>query len=130
MVEVLVAGEAHVLPPLPAWSLSLFAVAGVWWVGCFVGAVVARRLQTQRRLYWTGYGGAAALCGAALYPRGWEFSVWAVAVIGLSSTIWAFTRTGYLKVGGRLFTLSAADRRRDEQESGHEHSTERRRADS
>lgn len=119
VIDVLAAGEAaQTLPPLPAWSVTLFVAAGLWWFGFLVGAVCARALRTQRRLYWMGYGGVAVLCGAAMLPRGWGFSVWALGLVGMASVGWAFARTGYLKIGGRLFTLSAADRRRDEKESG------------
>lgn len=117
-MDVLAAGGAsHTLPPLPAWSTVVFAAAGLWWFGCLVGAICGRTLRIQRRLYWTGYGGVAALCAVAISPRGWELSVWTVALVALASTGHAFARTGYLKIGGRLLTLSAADRRRDEQES-------------
>lgn len=110
-------GAAHTLPPLPAWSTVVFAAAGLWWFGCLVGAIYGRTLRIQRRLYWTGYGGGGALCAVAILPRGWELSVWTVALVALASTGHAFARTGYLKIGGRLLTLSAADRRRDDQES-------------
>lgn len=117
VTNILAVGEAaHALPPLPAWSMVVFAAAGLWWLGFFVGAVCARTLRTQRRLYWLGYGGAAVLCGVAMLPRGWEFSVWAVGLVAMASAGWAYARTGYLKVGGRLFTVSAADRQRDERE--------------
>ena len=118
VMDVLVAGEAaKMLPHLPTWSTALLAAAGLWWFGCLVGAICGRTLRVQRRLYWTGYGGVAALCAVAISPRGWELSVWTVALVALASTGHAFARTGYLKIGGRLFTLSAAARRRDEQES-------------
>ena len=118
VMDVLSAGEAaRTLPPLPAWSTVVFAAAGLWWFGCLVGAICGRTLRVQRRLYWTGYGGVAALCAVAMFPRGWELSVWAVALVAVASVGDAFVRTGYLKIGGRLFTLSASARRRDEQES-------------
>jgi len=52
----------------------------------------------------------------AMFPRGWELSVWTVAVVIIGCALWAL-RAGYLKIGGRLFTVSADARRRDEQES-------------
>lgn len=117
-MDVLAASEAsNTLPPMPTWSTALLVAAGLWWFGCLVGALCFRTLRIQRRFYWTGYGGVAALCGVAMFPRGWELSVWAVALVALASVGDAFVRTGYLKVGGRLFTMSAAARLRDEQES-------------
>ena len=118
VMDVLTAGEAsNMLPPMPTWSTALLVAAGLWWFGCLVGALCFRTLRIQRRFYWTGYGGVAALCAVAMFPRGWELSVWAVALVALASVGEAFVRTGYLKVGGRLFTMSADARRRDEQES-------------
>jgi len=117
VMDVLAAGEAaRTLPPLPAWSTVVFAAAGLWWFGCLVGAIRGRTLRIQRRFYWTGYGGVAALCGVAMSPRGWELSVWTVAVVIIGCALWAL-RTGYLKIGGRLLTVSAVARRRDERES-------------
>lgn len=119
VIDVLtVGGAAHTLRPLPAWTVALVVAAGLWWLGIFVGDVCARALRTPRRLSWIGHGGVAVLCGAAMLPRGRELRVWAVALVALGSGGRACAHTGYLKMGGRPCTVSAADRRRDEQEGG------------
>ena len=109
---------AQTLPNYPAWSLALFVATGLWWLGFFIAVMGTREARAERRLYWTGYGGVALLCGGAMLARGWQISAWTVGLVVGYTVAYAILRTDYLRIGGRPFTLSAAAHRRDERERG------------
>lgn len=115
MVNVLAVGEG---PAIPGWSATLFALAAAWWLGFFIAAVRTKELRVERRRYWLGYGGVAVLTGLGLCFQGWQAGVTATGFVMLYTTLYAALKTPYLKVGDRLITASASDRRRDEQDRG------------
>lgn len=90
---------------LPLWSVALLACAVVLWVACLVLSVRSKTATTERRFYWVGYFGAGGLAVAALSFRGWDTVVWLIPIVVIIPVFYAFVRTPYLVVGGRVISL-------------------------
>lgn len=103
---------------MPDWSVAALVVAAMWWVGFLVALMRTKELSAERRFYWLGHAGAAALVAVGFAYLGWKSAVGAAALVAMQSTLYAALKTPYLKIGGRLISASDSDRRRDEKDRG------------
>lgn len=103
---------------MPDWSVAALVVAAMWWVGFLVALMRTQELSAERRFYWLGHAGAAALVAVGFAYLGWKSAVGAAALVAMQSTLYAALKTPYLKIGGRLISASDSDRRRDEKDRG------------
>ena len=93
----------------PLWATGLL-VAGIC-VGLVaaVASVVVDDREVQRRIYWLGWLSAALCFALAVLPRGWPGSVGIGLLALFAATVYAYLRTPYLKVGGRVYAISGTE---------------------
>lgn len=108
--------------PLGVGSLSagdmLFAAGAVIGGIGVVLLFIANDRRLERRIFWTCCILALVLWSVALVPRGWATAVgFFVAFLGIL-TFWAYLRTPYLKIGGRIYAFSIQDSHPDPPRSG------------
>ncbi|ABK76050.1 hypothetical protein [Mycolicibacterium smegmatis] len=95
----------------PVWSIVLLACAVVLWASCLVISVRSGSATTERRFYWIGYFGAGGLAIVGLSFRGWDTVVWLIPIVVIIPVFYAFVRTPYLVVGGRVISLGTYEPR-------------------
>jgi len=100
----------------PVWSKALLYSGFAVWVIGGIALVRAKDLGAQRRAYWIGFLGGGALAAIALAFRGWAATAGAAALVAFTAVGYAYFFTSYLKLGGRVLTLS--ERRRTGTASG------------
>jgi Ca2+/Na+ antiporter len=72
-----------------------------------VASVVVHDGELQRRIYWLGWLIAALCFALAVLPRGWPGSV-AIGLLALfAAVVYAYLRTPFLKIGGRVYAVSS-----------------------
>lgn len=74
-------------------------IAGLCSLG-FIGTV-----QRQRRVYWASWLFGALLMACAFIERGWRMVGLVLAVCSVAAVCYAYFRTSYLKLGGRIYSF-------------------------
>ncbi|MBI3689344.1 MAG: hypothetical protein HY239_01290 [Mycolicibacterium aromaticivorans] len=108
-----VAGVLLASATSPVGSRGLFA-AGLF--SGFVGvAAVALPLSTKlkRRVFWSGWCGAAILCALYVSNRGATAAALTASGCVLVAAIYAFYFTPFIKIRGRVWTFWISDARED-----------------
>jgi hypothetical protein len=78
-----------------------------------VASVFVRDRRLDRRIYWLGWLIATSCISFAVLPRGWQASL-AIGLLGVfAAVVYAYLRTPFLKIGGRIYALSITDSRPD-----------------
>ncbi len=93
----------------PLWATALL-VAGIC-LGLFaaVASVVVDDRDVQRRIYWLGWLSAALCFALAVLPRGWPGSFGIGLLALFAAIVYAYLRTPYLKIGGRIYAISRTE---------------------
>jgi hypothetical protein len=105
-----------------AERLLLFAGLGML---CFamMGSHFFSSRNRQRRAYWLSWLLGGSLVVVSVAHRGLDWALMPASMIAFFSVYWAFMKTPYLKIGGRIFALTLDNRvpdtsdRDDERES-------------
>lgn len=89
----------------PGVATVLFGLGLLSLVISIVPAFSDLEVPTARRIYWTGWVGAATFLGAALTSRGLATGIAAFGVCIFVAVLRAYFVTPYLKLGGRVLTF-------------------------
>ncbi|BBY63271.1 hypothetical protein [Mycolicibacterium helvum] len=98
---------------LPTWSVVLLGFGSAMMLGGLVAVVVARQPKWERRFYWVTWLIGGAVGSASLIPRGLGLAIATYLVLALVAVVWAFFRTNYIKLGGRIIAATPSDRQPD-----------------
>src|ERR1700758_2337782 len=83
-----------------------------------VASIFVRDRRLDRSIYWLGWLTATSCISFAVLPRGWQASL-ALGLLGVfAAVVYAYLRTPFLKIGGRIYALSITDSRPDPPENG------------
>lgn len=78
-----------------------------------MASVFVRDRRLDRKIYWLGWLIATSCISFAVLPRGWQASL-AIGLLGVfAAVLYAYLRTPFLKIGGRIYALSINDSRPD-----------------
>lgn len=78
-----------------------------------VASIFVRDRRLDRNIYWLGWLIATSCISFAVLPRGWQASL-AIGLLGVfAAVVYAYLRTPFLKIGGRIYALSITDSRPD-----------------
>lgn len=93
------------MPP-PGWSRIVLLAAFAVWAATIVALFRLDDVRVERRVYWVGILGGAALGAIAVQHRGIGTSVAVFAVVAAIAVWRAYYSTGYLVIGGRVRSLT------------------------
>jgi hypothetical protein len=91
-------------------TLALVA-AGVVLVATCVGLFLVKDDEVERRLFWSGMFAMLALGAIAVLHRGLGTSVSLFLAGALILVLYAYLRTKYLKLGGKVYNVWSVIRR-------------------
>jgi hypothetical protein len=95
------------------WSrLLLFAGLAVL-CAAMMGSHFFSGRSRQRRAYWLGWVLGGSLVVISVAHRGLDWALMLAGMITFFSVYWAFMKTPYLKLGGRILALTLDNRRPD-----------------
>jgi hypothetical protein len=98
---------------VPGWSrLLLFAGLAVL-CAAMMGAHFFSGRRRQRRAYWLGWLLGGSLVAISVAHRGLDWVLLLSGTVTVFSVLWAFMKTPYLKLGGRIHALTLDNRRPD-----------------
>jgi hypothetical protein len=93
------------------WSTVALTAAGLVFAGTCAGLFLVNDNTAERRLFWSGLFVMLVLGAIAVLHRGADTSV-AVFVAGvLVLVLYAYLRTDYLKIGGKVYNVWSLIRR-------------------
>jgi hypothetical protein len=103
--------------PVPAgtsiWANALLIAGVCAGLVAAVASVFVSDRRRDRRIYWLGWLIATSCISFAVLPRGWQASL-AIGLLGaFAAVVYAYLRTPFLKIGGRIYALSITDSRPD-----------------
>jgi hypothetical protein len=98
---------------VPMWSTALFFVGIAIMVVACVALFIVRDPRLERWVYWLCWIVGGAVTSLSLLVRGYGTAIAAYCALLVGAVIWAFFRTNYLKIGGRIYAVSRDDRRPD-----------------
>jgi hypothetical protein len=95
------------------WTQALLiAGVGAGLVAAVASVFISDR-KLDRRIYWLGWVIATSCISLAVLPRGWPASL-AIGLLGVfAAVVYAYLRTPFLKIRGRIYALSINDSRPD-----------------
>jgi hypothetical protein len=95
----------------PIWSTVALAAAALVFVAMTVGLLLVKDNGIERRLFWSGFFVTLVLAAIAVLHRGLATSV-AVFVAGaFVIALYAYLRTDYLRIGGKVYNVWTLIRR-------------------
>ena len=95
------------------WTHALLIAGVCAGLVAAVASVFVRDRRLDRRIYWLGWLIATSCISFAVLPRGWQASL-AIGLLGVfAAVVYAYLRTPFLKIGGRIYALSITDSRPD-----------------
>ena len=93
----------------PIWAKTLLIVGVCAGLIAAVGSVTAKDPELERRIYWLGWLIAALCFALAVLPRGWPGSVGIGLLALFAAVLYAYLRTQYLRIGGRIYSIVSID---------------------
>ena len=109
----LLAASGHTPLNLPAWANALFIAGFCAGLGGAVASALIDDRGLARRIYWLGWLVNALCFSAGALPRGWQPSLGFGLLCVFVAVFYAYMRTPYLKIGGRIYALSRLDSQPD-----------------
>ena len=95
----------------PVWSTVALVAAGLVFVATIVGLFLVKDNRTERRLFWSGTFVMLMFATIAVLPRGTGTAVALFVAGGLVLVLYAYLRTDYLKIGGKVYNVWTLIRR-------------------
>ena len=95
----------------PAWTVTLFVVAAVVLVGAPASGFSIDDPDKERRVYWWAWVIGGLLLAASLSDRGVRAPLAALLATAVVSVAFAYFKTSFLTVRGRVYALNPNRRR-------------------
>jgi hypothetical protein len=78
-----------------------------------LSSIFINNIRVERRTYWVSWSLASSLISLSLVDRGWRaVAIGAAACVGMAF-LYAYLRTSYIKIGGRIYTYTLFRNRPD-----------------
>ena len=95
----------------PAWTVALFVVAAVVLMGAPAWGFFVEDPDRERRVYWSAWVIGGLLLAASLSYRGVTPPLAALLATAVVSVAFAYFKTSFLTVRGRVYALNPNRRR-------------------
>ena len=95
----------------PAWTVALFVVAAVVLMGAPAWGFFVKDPDRERRVYWWAWVIGGLLLAASLSDRGVRAPLAALLATAVVSAAFAYFKTSFLTVRGRVYALNPNRRR-------------------
>lgn len=112
-LKFLLAASGHAPLNLPAWANALFIAGFCAGLGGSVASALIDDRRLARRIYWLGWLVNTLCFSVGALQQGWQPSLGFGLLCVFVAVFYAYMRTPYLKIGGRIYALSAADSQPD-----------------